>query len=342
MDFFGGLWGDTGVEIITESEEVQPVVSFDQVTPEEERMWKIPDPSPSCARCRGGMVACLSHGFLGGGGFGQVFVGQAIDADLDKRLGKVALKRCYIHKEDDKSNIQREIEVMLRVNKIASDHLIRLIDVYYDPGAAILVVPKLGPEVFSKLLEEKAMSEKDAFDIIFQLTSALDALHQNGICHFDVKLENIAYRYDDPTCTTVCLIDLGLANQSLEWPLSLRNVKGTPLFLPPESLRRPHLYGPATDVFGMGAALYTMLAGKYPYTSERPERGDVRMLPLSPFLCVSDACRDIVSRMLDPNPATRITIADMKLHAWFTQTPSHLQSNIMTVMHRSTPYQYYI
>lgn len=60
------------------------------------------------------------------------------------------------------------------------------------------------------MCEQKSLSESDAFDIVFQVSSALQALHAHNICHFDVKLENINYRTEDPSCRTICLIDLGM------------------------------------------------------------------------------------------------------------------------------------
>ena len=80
-----------------------------------------------------------------------MYVGVCLDAEVAKNVGKVALKRCYLKKDQDKRDILREIAVMEKVNTIRNDHLIRLIDHYKDRDATVLVVPKLGREVFEKV-----------------------------------------------------------------------------------------------------------------------------------------------------------------------------------------------
>lgn len=227
----------------------------------------------------------------------------------------------------------REICLMRKLNEINNEHILRFIDAYYDEDTTTIVVSKLGEEVFARLTKEsmgksgQIFSEQDAFDILYQITDAVEAMHKNNVCHFDIKLENINYLTDDPTCKTICLIDMGMTRESEKWPLEMEKQIGTAAYLPPECLLPPHVYGPATDVFSMGVLLYTLILGNYPFEPRNLRKSRFKAIPSS--VAISKNCIDIIARMLDPDMNRRITISSMRDHPWFTNVPDHLGTNIM-------------
>ncbi|MEN0063260.1 MAG: serine/threonine-protein kinase [Myxococcota bacterium] len=103
-----------------------------------------------------------------------------------------------------------------------------------------------------------------------QVLSALEHLHSLGIVHGDLKPSNVMVDHDD----RVRLIDLGVASRAGE---SVDGFRGTLGYAAPELLsgRAP---APATDLYGLGALLYTCLTSRTPFVA--PDPAALTYLPL--------------------------------------------------------------
>lgn len=94
-------------------------------------------------------------------------------------------------------------------------------------------------------------------DLFLQVAEALDAMHQQGLLHTDIKPNNILVTPD----SKVKIIDFG---QSCLIGFRKPRIQGTPDYIAPEQVERRHL-GLQTDVFNLGATLYWALTGEtYP------------------------------------------------------------------------------
>jgi serine/threonine protein kinase len=107
-----------------------------------------------------------------------------------------------------------------------------------------------------------------AFECTAKLADALDALHNAGYLHLDLKPRNIVFR-DAPRCDPV-IIDFGGARR-LERPILADTIDKSMLgsrsylFKAPEQLMHiTERFTPQTDMFGLGATLYWLLFGKSP------------------------------------------------------------------------------
>ncbi|HLK14098.1 MAG TPA: protein kinase, partial [Fimbriimonadaceae bacterium] len=104
------------------------------------------------------------------------------------------------------------------------------------------------------------MAVDGALDIAFQLMETLEAVHRRGILHRDIKPANVLLRQNGDAM----LIDFGSAR---EWHADMtehQTVLYTPGFAPLEQLSEHAKRGPATDIYGLAALLYTLLAGSPP------------------------------------------------------------------------------
>src|SRR5262249_12029267 len=104
--------------------------------------------------------------------------------------------------------------------------------------------------------------------LVASLAATVEALHQQGVLHLDLKPSNILI---DSTGRPR-LLDFGLAAMTRPWdePAPEEDgISGTLHYMAPEqALGRAERIGPRTDVFGLGAILYEPLSGRPPYEAQ--------------------------------------------------------------------------
>lgn len=96
-----------------------------------------------------------------------------------------------------------------------------------------------------------------------QMASALYYIHQQGYLHLDFKPDNLLIRED----ASVVLIDFDLAIPRQSRPQKLKDLDGTPFYMPPESLRR-HRVDDLCDIYAFGITAYEMINYHKPFQAD--------------------------------------------------------------------------
>jgi serine/threonine protein kinase len=104
------------------------------------------------------------------------------------------------------------------------------------------------------LEETTTLSLGDVLLVFRMVAAGLNAMHQKGVVHCDIKPNNILINKSG----TIKIIDLG---QSCPIGTVKSRIQGTPDYIAPEQVRRKTL-GPKTDIFNLGATMYWALTGK--------------------------------------------------------------------------------
>ena len=104
------------------------------------------------------------------------------------------------------------------------------------------------------LEETDTLSLGDVLLVFRMVAAGLNAMHQQGFIHCDIKPNNILINKSG----TIKIIDLG---QSCPIGTVKARIQGTPAYIAPEQVRRKTL-GPKTDIFNLGATMYWALTGK--------------------------------------------------------------------------------
>ncbi len=267
---------------------------------------------------------------LGQGGMGAVYYG------VHPRLrSEVAVKVLPFHlAAQDPGMIQRFFREAQIAAKVRSPHLVSVIDVNEESGLFFLVMEFVSGCSMGQYLKKEiaagrvGLSELDAIDAGIAASMGLDAAHQHGVIHRDLKPDNIMCPYKSRQLKTydiksAKLMDLGLA-RSEEGAQSLTGVQaamGTPGYMAPEQALDAKTADKRSDVFGMGATIYALLAGRPPF------KGDVVMKvlmatmhephpPITNFRPdLSPGLVDLINRCLDKRPENRFADARQLIRA---------------------------
>jgi len=99
--------------------------------------------------------------------------------------------------------------------------------------------------------------------ILLNILNSVEALHKEGICHRDIKTENIVLVGDN---YDIKLIDFGYSAKFTDGKNQKKKLitfAGTPYYCPPEILEGKHYDGPKADIFSIGATLFILMTKKY-------------------------------------------------------------------------------
>jgi calcium-dependent protein kinase len=261
---------------------------------------------------------------IGEGSFGVVRRGM-----LRKNNRNFAIK--VLAKVGNLTRIEREIALLTDIDHV---HIIRLFSVYESPDCVSVVFDlctggHLGD--WAAKAPNKQLSEETANIIIRQLTSAVAHIHSLGICHRDIKLQNILLDNMDDTCPQIKLIDFGFAIR-FEGALPLQTRCGTTYCTAPEVFRE--CYDERCDMWSIGVVAYILLSGHRPFTalavpgSAQSEKAAIVTNILMAryhfnyfiFKTVSAQAISFIRKMFEPNYAVRCTSQAALSLPWLTKT----------------------
>ncbi|KAF9269851.1 Pkinase-domain-containing protein [Marasmius fiardii PR-910] len=182
---------------------------------------------------------------------------------------------------------------------------------------SIWIVTELcsGGELFDYLAEKGRLTEDEARFLFGQLCLAVAHLHEKGIVHRDLKLENVLL---DERCR-VKLGDFGFTREYERGAL-METFCGTTGYAAPEMLQCERYLGPEVDIWSLGVILYCLLTGMLPFDDddEAVMREKVIVGEFGDPEWLSDDVRDLIKRILVKNPSKRISISQILAHPWFS------------------------
>ena len=218
---------------------------------------------------------------------------------------KIFKKSSFEARPDLQQKIQRETALMRLLDH---PHLLKLKEICESPRHIYVILEYAAHgELFDYLMSRRALTVETAMKFFRQIIYGLDYLHSNNICHRDLKPENILLDDND----NIKIADFGFAR----WMTAniAETSCGSPHYASPEIVKGIPYDGRLADIWSCGVVLYALLSGRLPFDDPsfrnlvaKVKAGQYRMPDFPPDI------KDLISRMLQVDPAKRITIEQIK------------------------------
>jgi len=204
---------------------------------------------------------------LGEGGMGVVYL---VEHPVIGR--KAALKAIHPHFGRNPEVISRFITEAKSINQIGHEHIVDVTDFGTTPsGDFYFIMDYLQGESLASVLQDAApFPPERALRIALQIADALQASHEHGVIHRDVKPDNIILVAHGEDRDFVKVLDFGLAKLVGSEAVTTRNTRrgsvlGTPYYMAPEQCEGKNEIDHRADIYSLGVILFEMLTGKLPF-----------------------------------------------------------------------------
>ncbi|XP_027159728.1 CBL-interacting protein kinase 18-like [Coffea eugenioides] len=249
---------------------------------------------------------------LGQGNFAKVYYGRNLATGQSVAIKIIDKEK--ILKVGLINQTKREISVMALVKH---PNVLQLYEVMATKTKIYFVLEYAkGGELFNKVAKGK-LKEDIARKYFQQLITAVDFCHSRGVYHRDLKPENLLL--DENGNLKVSDFGLSALAESRRQDGLLHTTCGTPAYVAPEVISRKGYDGAKADIWSCGVILFVLLAGYLPF-HESNLMDMYRKISKAEYKCPNwfpPEVRRLLSRILDPSPYTRISIAKIMENTWF-------------------------
>ena len=270
---------------------------------------------------------------IGQGAFGKVNLG------LNVLTGRVVAIKSF-----NKSNLNSNSENMKKIKyetnlmkKLNHPNITKILELFEDKEYILIIMEYInGGNLFSFLKKHRKVSEKTAKLLYRQIILGIKYMHEQGIVHRDIKLENILIDLNNNI--KICDFGIGRVLSSPAQPLF--DQCGTPMYIAPEILlcsKEKGYKGFPVDIWSSGIVLYILLSGTLPFSFKNSsesisesneskideENNNSTELQYSiinkepkKIENISKEAEDLLKKILKKNPEKRITCEEILNHPW--------------------------
>lgn len=252
---------------------------------------------------------------LGTGMNGSVYrakrIGLSGQGDTD-----VAVKGFHLTglSKKDREELAVEAEIFLQMDH---PHVARLLAVYETSAMLHLIMECMeGGELFDRIAEKKRFEERDAAHSVWQMLLAIHYLHNQGIVHRDLKLEN--FLYETKKNDHLKLIDFGFS-KVWEPNTKMKLSCGTLAYVAPEVLEKS--YTSQCDMWSLGVVTFILVLGYMPFSGPEKEQMDkIRKGKYSrkpdKWKLLSANNVDFLEKLITVDASQRLTAEQALKHPW--------------------------
>ncbi|KAA8497274.1 putative myosin light chain kinase [Porphyridium purpureum] len=227
----------------------------------------------------------------------------------------VALKmipKDKIRSEADVQAIKQEVRIL---KKVTHPNIVGFVNAFTDSDGAYIVLECLrGMDLYEVMRSGTKFSEMRVLNIMSQVMDSLRYMHEVGVVHCDIKLENVVFA--DLLLEQVKVIDFGIAHlREKKDGSAIKMLGASREYVSPELAQaRMRVVPEPVDVWCAGVMFYVLLSRRFPFASAHNASKDERFravmtqpleFPEAQFHSVSVACKSILAEMLRKEAKSR-------------------------------------
>ena len=277
--------------------------------------------------------------FIAGGGFGKTYLVSKNETNKEyvakvPKLKDEESKNTYENEKKINEIVKKELNNPNIVEYIESreNEFIEIENEYKD----FLIFEYCSKGELLGYVQLSGGFEEKVAKIIFKtILETVEKLHEIGIYHLDLKLENILIDKD----FNIKIADFGLSKQkTTENDGIFKEAIGTTEYAPPQMFRKPKYYGDKADIFSLGANLFILVIGGRGFQDSRPQKNKYEKKTYYNLLqsnkeqywekmekyvydgkTFSKEFKDLFEKMVSYNEENRPDIKDLLKHKWFDE-----------------------
>ena len=254
----------------------------------------------------------LKGKFLGKGGFARCFEFTNLE---NKRVSAAKIiAKSTLTKTRAKQKLMSEIKIH---RSLHHNNIVGFEHFFEDAENVYILLELCQNQSLNELLRRrKRLHELEVQCYINQICAAVKYLHSHRVIHRDLKLGNL-FLNDK---MEVKIGDFGLATKLEFDGERKRTICGTPNYIAPEVLEGKQGHSYEVDIWSIGVILYTLIIGKPPFetsdvkTTYKRIRMNAYNFPDNMY--ISEASRDLITKILNNDPSKRPTIDEILQHEW--------------------------
>eukprot|EP00811_Abedinium_folium_P008914 NODE_1823_length_2366_cov_3.625279.p1 GENE.NODE_1823_length_2366_cov_3.625279~~NODE_1823_length_2366_cov_3.625279.p1 ORF type:complete len:630 (+),score=187.45 NODE_1823_length_2366_cov_3.625279:222-2111(+) len=251
---------------------------------------------------------------IGEGTFGKVKLAQHVLTG--ESVAVKVLEKERMADVHDIERVAREIHIL---KLLRNPHVIQLYEIIETPRQLYLIMEYAsGGELFDYIVLHGRATEQDACRFLHQILAGVEGLHETLVVHRDLKPENLLLdgRRD------IKIADFGLSNTYDDGAL-LQTACGSPCYAAPEMVSGQKYVPRMVDVWSCGVILFALVCGRLPFEDENHAELYRKIMSAEYELpdYISSSVTRLIAGILTADPVRRMTIEDIRDHAWYRQMP---------------------
>ncbi|WJX11170.1 Calcium-dependent protein kinase 14 [Trifolium repens] len=258
------------------------------------------------------------------------------DRQTGEKLACKSISKNKLRNAIDIEDVRREVHIMRHLP--THPNIVTLKDTYEDDDDVHLVMELCqGGNLLHHIVAGARHTESSAAYVIETVVKVVQMCHKHGVMLRNLKLENLLFANK----TDIAPLKVADFHSSISFQPGerLNQIIGSPYYMAPEVLKRN--YGPEIDIWSAGVILYILLCGLPPLWADLDPPQQICLLKSllqeinetgqgitesiiesvidfkrEPWPNVSDNAKDLVKKMLDPDPKCRLTAQEVLAHPW--------------------------
>lgn len=259
---------------------------------------------------------------IGEGGFGVVYLAKHI------RSGERHAIKVIAATDEATDVVSHEVAIMQALGKRRSPHIVRILGYEKDAWQHYLVLQACeGGELFDRIADH-TFTEAEAAGAVEHILLGLRACHEAGICHRDMKPENVLYGTREVE-SPLLLTDFGLSCRFKPGKKSITDWCGTTPYMAPEVFicsKEKTSYGCECDLWSTGVLVYILLTGFMPFDGPNIEanvRAGKYSMNQKIVGEISELAKSFLTGLLTVDPDKRLTAESALQHQWIVGKKAH-------------------